>query len=163
METPITIEEEFYIPIPNVDNWFARGRFDMRTATALIDLKTAKQRYSQRDMDKKTQPSFYTLAWHLHSGQFLPEFRYHLLIKPTLSVWSPSSGQPPPDNISAYRTAVQATRRRKAEVDWFGDYLRQQIFQIEANAQVRRPNADFCDYCGVARHCKPWLAKPGQA
>ena len=162
METPISIEEDFYVPIPKVDNWFARGRFDMRTATSLIDLKTAKQRYSQRDMDKKTQPSFYAFAWNEKSGEFLPEFRYHLLIKPTFSTWSPGSGMPPPENIAAYRTAVQRTYRQPAEVDWFADYLRQQIFQIESGAQVRRPNADFCDYCGVARVCKPWLAKPGR-
>lgn len=163
METPISIEEDFYVPIPKVDNWFARGRFDMRTATSLIDLKTAKQRYSQRDMDKKTQPSFYTFAWNEKSGEFLPEFRYHLLIKPTVSTWSPGSGMPPPENIAAYRTAVQRTYRQPAEVDWFADYLRQQIFQIESGAQVRRPNADFCDYCGVAQVCKPWLAKPGRS
>lgn len=158
LETPLGIEEDFFVPIPDT-KWFARGRFDMRTATALVDLKTAKMRYSQRDMNKKTQPSFYAFAWEQKTGEFLPEFRYHILIKPTPANWAPSSGDAPPENINAYRTALQTTRRHAAEILWFQDYLRRQIFQIEAGAQVPRQNADYCDYCGVAGHCKPWMKK----
>jgi hypothetical protein len=157
LETPVGIEEEFYVPIPGTNNWHARGRFDMRTATSLIDLKTAKMRYSQRDMDKKTQPSFYIFSWREMQKQHLAEFRYHLLIKPTPSSWSPASGDAPPESMNAYRAALQSTRRMSAEIDWFGDYLRRQIHQIELGAQVPRQNADYCDYCGVAKHCKPWL------
>ena len=156
MEEPIGIEEEFYVPIPQTANWFAKGRFDMRTKTGLVDLKTAKQRYSQRDMNKKTQPSFYAFAWEQQTGVFLPEFRYHMLIKPTPSTWIPGDG-PPPENLAAYRTAVQRTTRRIEEIRWFENFLRQQIFQIEMGAQVPRQNADFCDFCGVAKQCKPWL------
>lgn len=156
---PVSIEQEFFVPIPET-TWFARGRFDMRTANALVDLKTAKMRYSQRDMNKKTQPSFYILAFEQMTGQFLPEFRYHLIIKPTQSSWNPSSGEAPPESMSAYRTAVQRTMRSKAEIKWFANYLRLQIRQIELGAQVPRQNADYCDYCGVAAACKPWLAKP---
>jgi hypothetical protein len=158
IDEPVGIEEDFFVPIPGADNWFARGRFDMRTKGALVDLKTAKQRYSQRDMDKKTQPSFYSFAWQQMSGELLSEFRYHLLIKPTASTWNPGSGDPPPENLAAYRTALQRTRRFQPEVNWFGEYLRMQIRQIEVGAQVPRQNADFCDFCGVAAACKPWLA-----
>lgn len=158
IDEPVGIEEEFYVPIPGTDNWHARGRFDMRTKTSLVDLKTAKMRYSQRDMDKKTQPSFYIFAWHQMQQEFLPEFRYHLLIKPTPSNWNPSSGDAPPESMGAYRTALQRTRRSRAEIEWFHDYLKRQIRQIELGAQVPRQNADFCDYCGVAAACKPWLA-----
>lgn len=157
---PVSIEQEFYVPIPGTNDWYARGRFDMRTKTSLVDLKTAKMRYSQRDMNKKTQPSFYIFALHQMTGEFLPEFRYHIIIKPTQSSWNPSSGDPPPESMSAYRTAVQRTMRQKIEIDWFAEYLRRQIRQIELGAQVPRQNADFCDFCGVAAACKPWLAKP---
>lgn len=160
LEEPVGVEEEFYIPIPGTNNWFARGRFDMRTKTSLVDLKTAKMRYSQRDMDKKTQPSFYIFAWQEMQKVFLPEFRYHLLIKPTPSNWNPSSGEAPPENLGAYRAALQRTSRTKAEIEWFTNYLRMQIRQIELGAQVPRQNADYCDYCGVAAVCKPWLANP---
>lgn len=158
LDEPISIEEDFYVPIPETGNWYARGRFDMRTKNALVDLKTARQRYSQRDMNKKTQPSFYSFAWEQASGQFISEFRYHLLIKPTPSTWNPASGDPPPENLAAYRTALQRTSRTKAEINWFAQYLRMQIRQIELGAQVPRQNADYCDYCGVASICKPWLA-----
>lgn len=158
-DAPVTIEQEFYVPIPNTNNWFARGRFDMRTETALVDLKTAKQRYSQRDMDKKTQPSFYIFAWQEMTGEFISEFRYHLLIKPTPANWNPASGDPPPESLSAYRAAIQRTFRKKPEISWFANYLQRQIFQIEVGAQVPRQNADYCDYCGVAAACKPWLDK----
>ena len=159
IDTPVSIEEEFYVPIPGTNNWHARGRFDMRTKDALVDLKTAKQRYSQRDMNKKTQPSFYQFAWREMTGEFLPEFRYHLLIKPTPTNWSPASGDAPPESMNAYRAALQRTHRMSAEIDWFGDYLRRQIRQIELGAQVPRQNADFCDFCGVAQFCKPWLKR----
>lgn len=155
LETPIGIEEDFFVPIEGTE-WFAKGRFDMRTATGLVDLKTAKQRYSQRDMDKKTQPSFYTFAWEQMSGEFMPEFRYHLLIKPTAANWTPSEG-PPPENLAAYRTAVQRTTRHRDEVHWFTENLRRQIRLIETGTQFPRQNADFCDFCGVAKFCKPWL------
>lgn len=161
LDEAVGIEEEFYVPIPGTDNWHARGRFDMRTKSALVDLKTAKMRYSQRDMDKKTQPSFYIFAWQQMQQELLPEFRYHLLIKPTPSNWNPSSGDAPPESMGAYRAALQRTRRSQAEIHWFHDYLKRQIRQIELGAQVPRQNADFCDYCGVAAACKPWLANQG--
>lgn len=159
IDAPIGVEEEFFIPIPGTNNWHARGRFDMRTNNALVDLKTAKMRYSQRDMNKKTQPSFYIFAFQEMEKIFLPEFRYHLLIKPTPSTWNPSSGDPPPENINAYRAALQRTHRSRPEIEWFADYLRMQIRQIEMGAQVPRQNADYCDYCGVAKACKPWLSR----
>ena len=159
IDVPVAIEEEFFVPIPGTNNWHARGRFDMRTKDAIVDLKTAKQRFSQRDMNKKTQPSFYQFAWQEMTGEFLPEFRYHLLIKPTPSNWSPASGDAPPESMNAYRAALQRTHRTSAEIDWFGDYLRRQIRQIELGAQVQRQNADFCDFCGVAHACKPWLKR----
>jgi hypothetical protein len=72
IDEPVGIEEEFYVPIPGTDNWHARGRFDMRTKNSLVDLKTAKMRYSQRDMDKKTQPSFIFLHGTKCSKSFCP-------------------------------------------------------------------------------------------
>lgn len=163
IDVPVSIEESFYVAIPKTDNWFAKGRFDMVTKNGIVDLKTARQKYSQKEMDKKTQPSFYSLAWLAKTGEFLPDFRFHMLIKPQRSAWTPSSGEPPPEHLGAYRTAVQQTRRRPSEVAWFLDTLRQQIYQIEVGAQVRRQNADWCDYCGVAKHCKPWLSAGSKA
>ena len=161
METPVSIEEEFMVPIPNT-TWFAKGRFDMRTKDRLIDLKTAKQRYSQKEMDKKTQPSMYSMALLAKSGEWAPEFYFHILIKPNKSVWSPDSGEMPPTSLQAYRAAVQRTRRSASEILWFTDNLRSLVNQIETGSQVKRQNADWCDYCGVAKSCKPWLSGSGQ-
>lgn len=157
IDTPLSIEEEFMVPIPGMPNWSAKGRFDMRTSTAIVDLKTAKQKYSQPEMAKKTQPSLYSFAWLAKAGEFLPEFRYHLLVKPNRNVWSASSRQSPPQDINAYRAVVQRTRREPSEILWFLDYLRRQIHQIEAGMQTQRQSATWCEYCGVASVCKPWL------
>lgn len=157
LEEPISIEEDFLVPIPKTNNWYAKGRFDMRTKNGLVDLKTSKSKYTQRDMDKKTQPSFYTMALLAKTGEFVPDFYFHILIKPTRSVWAPDSGDPPPTQMGAYKAAVQRTRRSVGEIQWFVDLLRQQVRQIELGTQVPRQNADWCDYCAVAHACKPWL------
>jgi hypothetical protein len=157
LEEPISIEEDFFVPIPGTNNWHAKGRFDMRTKDALVDLKTAKAKYTQRDMDKKTQPSFYSMALLAKTGEYVGEFRYHILVKPSKSTWSPGDGDPP-TNRAAYKAVVQRTQRQPAEIRWFLSLLRQQILQIEAGVQVPRQNADWCDYCAVAHACKPWLA-----
>jgi len=161
LEKPLSIEEEFYLPIPGTDNWFMKGRYDMRTATGMVDLKTAKQKYSQKEMDKKTQPSFYILSQLGKTGQWLPEFRYHLLVKPHRSTWEASSGTMPPTNLSAYRACVQRTTRSADEIQWFLRTLRQQISVIETGTQFPRQSAEWCDYCGVASACKPWLGGRG--
>jgi hypothetical protein len=161
LDEPVSIEEEFYVPIPGTNNWFAKGRFDMRTADGLVDLKTARQRYSQKEMDKKTQPSFYMLAWLGKSTTWLPQFRYHLLVKPNKAVWDASSGTMPPASLKAYRACVQSTSRTPQEITWFLRYLRQQIKVIETGSQFTRQNAEWCDYCGVASICKPWLGGRG--
>ena len=157
LDQPESIEQEFFLPIPNIDGWAIKGRFDMRTNDALIDLKTASMRFSQRDMDKKTQPSFYLYAWSLMTGEIIPEFRYHVLIKPASTKWRPESGAPPPRDLETYRAAVQRTTRHWDELQWFGEYLQMQVYQIDVGAYVRRQNADFCDFCGLAKHCKPWI------
>lgn len=161
IDIPISIEEEFFVPIPGTNNWHAKGRFDMRTKDALVDLKTAKAKYTQRDMDKKTQPSFYSMSYLAKTGEFIGDFRYHILVKPNRSVWSPGSGDPP-SAPGPYRAVVQRTRRTPGEIRWFVALLQRQIRQIEAGAQVPRQNADWCDYCGVAKACKPWLADGGR-
>jgi len=157
IDEPVSVEEDFEVPIPGVPNWSAKGRMDMRTATGIVDLKTARQKYTVKEMEKKSQPSFYTLAWLIHSDEFLPEFRFHLLVKPHRSVWSPASKTSPPQELSAYRAVVQRTTRKPAEIAWFLEFLRKQIRQIELGAQTMRQNAPWCDYCGVAAVCKPWL------
>lgn len=118
-----------------LDNVLLRGRIDLiKDSGTPVDLKTAKRRRSQDELDRDLQPTIYTL---LLGGP--SPFEFHLLLKTKVP-----------------GVEVSLTRRTQEDIDWFlRELLPRAAAQIEAGIFPPNPTGWWCgkDWCSFYDIC----------